>query len=93
MGRSAVTTTTPGIVNSTTGNNAIPADTENNAADIPGGGGGQGNIRRGRRPRRRRTKRFLKCLNINARSLKYKMNYLEALVEEYKPHIISVTET
>ena len=37
--------------------------------------------------------RVLKCITLNAQSLKNKMVELRALVDEKKPHIISVTES
>ena len=32
-------------------------------------------------------------MNINAQSLRYKMDELRTLVKEHKPHIIGITET
>ena len=37
--------------------------------------------------------RVLKCITLNAQSLKNKMVELRALVDEKKPHIISITES
>ena len=32
-------------------------------------------------------------MNINAQSLKYKMDELRNLVKEHKPHVVGITET
>ena len=45
------------------------------------------------RTRRKRQNKLLKCMTINAQSLKYKMDEFKSIIEREKPHIISVTET
>ena len=45
------------------------------------------------RTRRRRQNKLLKCMNVNAQSLKYKMDEFKNIIDREKPHIISVTET
>ena len=45
------------------------------------------------RGRRKRQNKLLKCMNINAQSLKYKMDEFKNIIERERPHIISVTET
>ena len=58
----------------------------------PGGRGGQGGRGEARRGRRRR-KKFIKCANINARSLGGKKVNLIGKVSELDPDIKVVTET
>ena len=53
--------------------------------------GGEGGTNR--RGRKRGANKFLTIMNINAQSLKYKMDELRDLVKRYKPHIIGITET
>ena len=53
--------------------------------------GGEGGT--SRRGRKRGANKFLTIMNINAQSLKYKMDELRDLVKRYKPHIIGITET
>ena len=55
---------------------------------------GGGNLAATRnRTRRKRQNKLLKCMTINAQSLKYKMDEFKSIIEREKPHIISVTET
>ena len=51
------------------------------------------NTQRRTRQGRRRQKRVLKCMTINAQSLKNKMNEFRTLVEKEKPQIMSITES
>ena len=53
--------------------------------------GGQGV--NNRRKRRRKQNKLLKCMTINAQSLKNKMDEFKSVIDREKPHIISVTET
>ena len=57
---------------------------------------GEINIAGGTKPkkfRKRKNNRFLKCMTLNARSLRHKMDELRRVAEIHKPKIISVTET
>ena len=46
-----------------------------------------------KRGRKKGRNKFLNIMNINAQSLKHKMDELRTLVSDYKPHIIAITET
>ena len=62
--------------------------------EVRGGEGGESTRKRGRnRGRKKGKNKFLNIMNINAQSLKGKMDEFRNLVKEQKPHIIGITET
>ena len=67
---------------------------ENNTGCPENSGAGFGGQRaKNTRNRRRKQNKILKCMTINAQSLKYKMDEFKGVIDREKPHIISVTET
>ena len=59
-------------------------------------GAGEGmceNVRGRNRGRKKGANKFLSVMNINAQSLKFKMDELRNLTKVHKPHIIAITET
>ena len=59
-----------------------------------GGEGSTGtNGAKRKRGRKKGRNKFLNIMNINAQSLKHKMDELRTLVSDHKPHIIAITET
>ena len=65
----------------------------NRSSSNTGGENQQTPPRKRRYRGRRRRNRFLKCWTLNARSLGNKMNDLQIITNEEKPHLISITET
>ena len=77
--------------NSDTGFTRIERENTGCTESNPSGMGGQGV--NNRRKRRRKQNKLLKCMTINAQSLKNKMDEFKSVIDREKPHIISVTET
>ena len=58
-------------------------------------GAGEGmceNVRGRNRGRKKGANKFLSVMNINAQSLKFKMDELRNLTKVHKPHIIAITK-
>ena len=83
-GNRAVVTNNIGAMGNSENNTGCPGSTEGGL-----GGASTSNTRK----RNRKQNKILKCMTVNAQSLKYKMDEFREVIGREKPLIVSVTET
>ena len=79
-----INTGCPGNGENEQNNTGCPENTQNNV---------ESENNRNTRKRPKKQNKILKCMTVNAQSLKYKMDEFKKVLDDEKPHIVSVTES